>query len=381
MSRPQHEVAGIIHRFGKRFVRQYQPNSYQLGVLQALSLCRTRALGGHTYRCTHCGSEHISYNSCRNRHCPKCQTTQQRFWVDDRLNHAYQVKHYHLVFTVPESLNGVCRHDSRWFYQQLFASVWSTIRQFGYTRYGVEPGAVCVLHTWGQNLSLHPHIHCLVPAIGYSLSGRMRVMGKWGKYLFPVPQLSMVFRGKLLGAIVKKLKGNEAAMQTYGKALERAWQTPWVVFCEASMGRAEHVIRYLGQYTHRVAISNRRITDVTHTHVTFQLKDYRDGAKVKTTSLTGEEFLRRFCLHILPKGFVRIRHYGIYSTRFRSTVARKQMVIQPEETTLERIRRVMGIDVLLCPTCHRGSLVVAGIIPRVRSPAFYHHPASVPVKS
>jgi hypothetical protein len=371
MSRPKHEVADVIKQFGTDFYRKYNPNAYQLRVLGALNLCRTSALGGHKYECDHCHRQHISYNSCRNRHCPKCQITRQQFWVDDRINHAYDTKHYHMVFTIPKILNSVCMIDSAWFYNQLFATVWETLRQFGYTHFGAEPGAICVLHTWGQNLSLHPHVHCIIPALGYTLQGKLKQIGKKGKYLYPVKQLSLVFKTKLMGRIQKRLIKQKLFNQ-YKKETTQAWQKQWVVFCEPSLGKPERVIAYLGSYTHRVAITNQRIIDINQQEVTFSLKDYCDGGRIKTITLKGEEFLRRFCLHILPKGFVKIRHYGIYSTRFRSTVLKSQgqMLITIPETIPERIKRVIGIDIHQCTYCKKGRLVLTEVVPRSRSPAF-----------
>jgi hypothetical protein len=369
MNRPKHEVAEVIKLFAERFIVKHRPNRYQLRVLGALSKCRTSALGGHKYHCDHCGKDQISYNSCRNRHCPKCQGFNQAFWVEERMNHAYPVNHYHIVFTVPEVLHGICMLDGKWFYNYLFAAVWDTLRSFGYSHYGVESGAICVLHTWGQNLSLHPHIHCLVPSLGYTLKGGMKHIGKQGKYLYPVTQLSDKFRGKFMTGVKKQLlKGG--LLSQYRSSVEKAWNTPWVVFCEQSLGKPEHVVGYLGQYIHRVAISNHRIIDVNDREVCFMSKDYRDEGEVKTAKLTGEEFLRRFCQHILPSGFVKIRYYGIYSTRFRTTILneKEKMVIKPVETIIERINRLTGIDVLKCPFCKMGRLVPVAIIPRIHSP-------------
>lgn len=369
MSRSEHEVADIIRRFGERFIINHQPNPYQLRVLRALSICRTAALGGHKYRCNNCGREHISYNSCRNRHCPKCQTTKQAFWVEERIRKAYPVKHYHLVFTVPDVLNEICLTDSKWFYNHLFEAVWDVLGSFGYSHYAVESGAICILHTWGQNLSLHPHIHCIVPSLGYSIRGRMKHIGKKGKYLYPVTQMSLKFRGKFMDGVKKYLIRKEL-LPDYIEQIKAAWNKPWVVFCEPSLGKTEHVAGYLGQYTHRVAITNHRIIDITDTEVLFSLKDYRDQGRQKITSVRGEEFLRRFCMHILPTGFVKIRHYGIYSSRFLNTIMKDKgkMVIQQVETTIERINRLIGIDVTCCPLCRRGQLIYTCVIPRSRSP-------------
>ncbi|MFZ0280115.1 MAG: transposase [Bacteroidales bacterium] len=371
MSRPEHEVANIISRFGDSFISNHQPNQYQLRVLKALSMCRTAALGGHKYQCDNCGSEHISYNSCRNRHCPKCQTTKQAFWVEERIRKAYPVRHYHIVFTVPQALNEICLTGSKWFYNHLFESVWDVLRSFGYSHYATESGAICILHTWGQNLSLHPHLHCIVPALGCSIKGKMKHIGKTGKYLYPVRQLSLKFRGRFMDGVKKYLARNDL-LTDYLEQVKAAWSKPWVVFCEPSLGTTEHVLGYLGQYTHRVAITNHRIVDITESDVVFSLKDYRDNGRQKITRVSGEEFLRRFCMHILPRGFVKIRHYGIYSLRFLATVLKSnaRMVIQQVESTLDRINRLTGVDLACCPLCRKGRLIPSGVIPRSRSPTW-----------
>jgi hypothetical protein len=378
MERHGFEVADVIKRFGEAFIFTCHPNSYQRRVLQALSLCRTSALGGHKEVCDCCGRERISYNSCRNRHCPKCQASKQAFWVEDLLETTFPVKHYHIVFTVPHGLNAICMENSKWFYSRLFACVWETLRQFGYTRFGVETGAVCVLHTWGQNLSLHPHVHCIVPAIGETLAGNMKHIGSDGKFLYPVRQLSLVFRAKMMEGIEKHLKKQQLSDQ-YRTALKTAWDKPWSVHCEPSLGKPEQVIRYLGQYTHRVAITNQRIIDIDEKTVTFLHKDYTDGARQKPITMDGVEFLRRFCLHILPHRFVKIRRYGIYSSRARTTRQKQnpKMVIKPKETSQERLKRLTGFDVYRCPFCKKGMMCIIEKLPRVRSPSGFYAPGTV----
>jgi len=374
MSRSGFELADVISRFGNLFVEQCKPNSFQQRVLNAISVCRTAELGGHKEACDCCGKTRVSYNSCRNRHCPKCQASKQVLWVDDLLQAALAVKHYHMVFTVPHGLNTLALLDSPGFYKLLFNAVWETIRQFGYTRFGVESGAICVLHTWGQDLSLHPHIHCIVPAAGETLAGNMKHIGSNGKYLFPVRQLSLVFRGKLLESLKKQLK-KQTLLDGYQPLLDEAWKRPWVVFCEPSMAGAEHVVKYLGQYTHRVAITNQRITGIGNHGVTFMHKDYADGAKQKPITLGGVEFLRRFCQHILPLRFVKIRRYGIYSSRARAAAGKKEhRLAEPKlkESTRERLQRLTGFDVLLCPFCRKGIMKVVEALPRIRSPSGFY---------
>ena len=373
MNRPQYEVADIIKLFGQQFCEECQPNEYQKRILNALSLCRSSALGGHKEKCGCCGKERISYNSCRNRHCPKCQGSKQAFWVEDLLESTLQVKHYHIVFTVPHELNNICLLDSKWFYEKLFASVWETILQFGYNRHGVESGAVCILHTWGQNLSFHPHIHCIVPAVGESFAGNIKHIGSGGKYLYPVRQLSLVFRGKLMQK-VKEYQKKQSLTELNNSLILDAWNKPWVVHCEPSMAKPEHVIRYLGQYTHRVAITNHRIVDISSQNVTFMHKDYSDGARQKPITLDGVEFLRRFCMHILPHRFVKIRRYGIYSSRARALKKsqgnhKMTINIRATETAQHRLKRLTGFDVCLCPFCKQGIRHRIEDMPRIRSPS------------
>jgi hypothetical protein len=195
MKLPKHQISEVVDKFENQFYAKHNPNQYQRKTLRALSLCRTAELGYHKDKCDNenCAKTRISYNSCRNRHCPKCQAAKQAFWVDDLLKMTLPVKHYHIVFTIPHQLNAICKLNSAWFYNQMFACVWDTLRTFGYSHFGVEAGAVCVLHTWGQNLSLHPHVHCIVPAIGQSLAGNFKHIGQQGKFLFPVRQLSATF--------------------------------------------------------------------------------------------------------------------------------------------------------------------------------------------
>jgi hypothetical protein len=290
------------------------------------------------------------------------------------------VKHYHIVFTLPHQLNAVCLHNQRMFYDLMFSAVWNTLRSFGYTHYGVESGAVAVLHTWGQNLSLHPHIHCIVPAVGYTLEGKWKTMGISGKYLYPVHQLSQAFKGKFLDSLKRALRKQDE-LSMFNDKVQRAYRTQWVVYCEPSLASAGHVVKYLGQYTHRVAITNRRIVNIDNGKVTFLAKDYRTGGINRQVTLDGIEFLRRFTLHVLPRRFVKIRRYGIYNpTLIRNhklqfapeekpdiqTIINKQ---KAPETTLERLERLTGINPGRCPVCKTGRMVITRLLPRIRSPA------------
>ena len=355
---------------GYNILSSASPIVLPLRTLDALQKCRTSALGGHKDVCDCCAKQRISYNSCGNRHCPKCQSNKQALWVDDRISDAMDVKYFHVVFTVPQALNQVCLLDSKWFYSNMFECVRSVLQSFGYSHYGVESGAICVLHTWGQNLSLHPHIHCIVPSAGLTVKGNLKRITKQGKYLYPVRMLSVVFRGKLLGKIKRQLKqGNQ--LPQYQSLLEDVWKKPWVVYCEPPLGNAQQIVKYLGQYTHRIAISNQRIQNIDDSGITFWYKDYKDNSKKKLTKLSGVEFLRRFCLHILPSRFVKIRYYGILSSRQKDQLRplqAKKPEMKVKETLQERILRITGFDRYQCPFCKTGIMHTIELLPRIRSP-------------
>ncbi|MEN6453848.1 MAG: IS91 family transposase [Prolixibacteraceae bacterium] len=379
--RTKFELADVVRLFGPGLVSSGKLSCLQLKVLGKIAVCRTAALGGHEEACENCGTVRYSYNSCGDRHCPKCQAAKQAFWIDDLVRATLPVKHYHIVFTVPHILNAICLHNGRMYYDLLFAAVWNTLRLFGYSHFGTETGAVAVLHSWGQNLSLHPHIHCLVPAAGYTLDGRWKHIGHSGQYLYPVQQLSEAFKGKFLDGLKRALrKQNELPL--FNDAVQQAYKTKWVVHCEPSLASAEHVVRYLGQYTHRVAMTNQRILNIADGKVTFLAKDYRDRAIKKPVTLDGVEFLRRFTLHILPRRFVKIRRFGVYNHTVKrnlklqfvsqqkpdmDTVIKRQ---KPPETNVERFARLTGINPCLCPVCKTGRMVTIRELPRIRSPAW-----------
>jgi hypothetical protein len=376
MMRTGFEIASVIKRYGAAFRMQHSPNNFQLTVLNALQQCRTAELGGHKDKCDNCGTEHYSYNSCGNRHCPKCQLARQMLWAEDRMRDSLNVKHFHIVFTVPDELNPVCLADSLFFYESLFSCVKETLCAFGYSHYGVETGAICVLHTWGQNLSLHPHIHCIVPAVGITPRGQLKEIGNQGKYLYPVRQLSVAFRGKLLERLKRNLK-KKNRLPEFQPIINLCYAKPWVIHSQPSLGNARQVVNYLGQYTHRVAISNTRIKNIDLNGVTFSYKDYRDKANQKLMTLTGVEFLRRFALHILPRGFVKIRYFGILTSAYRQQVESlktKPDIFQLTETKPERIARLTGHHPCKCSKCKTGTMIPVEIIPRIRSPDNVFYP-------
>jgi len=357
--KPRHELAEIIGRFADEFERKYSPNSYVKRTLSALLRCRTSSLGGHVDKCDQCGHIRISYNSCRNRHCPKCQNIQKEAWVENRKQDLLPVPYFHVVFTVPETLNGLFLQHPVILYNLLFASTWETIAQFSYTKLHAETGMVAILHTWGQNLSLHPHIHCIVPGGGINFKGQWKqvntsVNGK--SFLFWVENLSEVFRAKFITGLQKQLPQDK-------RFIRELCKTDWVVYAKEPFAGAEQVIEYLGRYTHKVAISNHRILNVDEKGVIFRWRDYRDN-KEKIMPLEGVEFLRRFCQHILPRRFVRIRHYGLLSTARREQLRELQQAFGIDvPKVIERknwkdiCREHLNYNPDICPQCGKGRMV------------------------
>lgn len=367
------ELADAVKLFAPALVASGKLSTRQQKTLNNITLCRTAVLGGHEEACDTCGSVRYSYNSCGDRHCPKCQAAKQAIWIDELVRKTLPVKHFHIVFTVPHVLNGLCLFNNRWFYDLLFQAVWHTLRSFGYSHHGCETGAVAVLHTWGQNLSLHPHVHCIVPAAGYTLDGRWKSIGNDGKFLYPVQQLSAAFKAKLLDSLKRALRKTNQLL-LFNDAIQKAYLAPWVVHCEPSLANADHVVRYLGQYTHRVAITNQRILSIADGKVTFIAKDYTDRGVKKVVKLNGEEFIRRFSQHILPVGFVKIRYFGIYnhtvkrSLQLVFTVEEKPVAPCPKETTLQRFERITGQTTCCCSVCKTGRMVRVRTLPRIRAP-------------
>jgi len=331
MSRPAVEVADILRAQGDRFLDRYR-NSFdfqQLKAFRALQRCRTAALGGHVDACPRCGHRAaISYNSCRNRHCPKCQTQARERWLVARERELLATSYFHVVFTVPHELNVLALDNQRLFYDLLFAASTQTLLEVAVDpkHLGAEIGGISILHTWGQNLLLHPHIHCVIPAGGLS-PDRSRWVRPRYPFFLPVKVLSRVFRGKFCAGLKRLYRREQlhcsgpasalADPKQFRHLLRRLHRQDWVVYAKPAFGGPVQVLRYLGRYTHRVAISNHRILAFDGERVTFRWKDYAHGGKQRKMTLLATEFLRRFFLHVLPKGFVRIRHFGFLANRFR----------------------------------------------------------------
>jgi len=350
MNQPAYEVADIIER-NRKTLSSITANRWKLRTLYALANCRTSALGYHIDKCDNpdCNHIHISYNSCRNRHCPKCQGHKREQWIYDREKELLNVPYYHIVFTLPEQLNILCLQKTSLMYEILFKVSWSVVKDFALNPkfIGGKTGMIGILHTWGQNLSFHPHLHCIVPGGGITATGKWKHARGKDKYLFPVKAMSKVFRARFVGEI-RKLQ-NEENKDLYQKLFTRQW----VVYCKRPFFGPKQVVEYLGRYTHKIAISNHRIKNTDNNTVRFSAKDYRKGGQKTEISLSDREFIRRFSLHILPKGFTRIRHYGILSSAIKKLVIPTlqsiigQLDIKPKRKTLYRC----------CPCCKTGQLI------------------------
>jgi hypothetical protein len=344
----RYEVAGVLWQ-NKEGLKDIASNSWQLRTLSALMSCRTHLLGGHIDTCSNpgCKHVHISYNSCRNRHCPKCQGHKTQEWITERENELLNVPYYHIVFTLPASLNRICLYRPKMVYTILFKTAWSVLGDFASNpRFiGAKTGMIAILHTWGQNLSLHPHLHCIVPGGGITINSKWKASKGKDKYLFPVKSLSKVFRARF----VEELRKHINLPNTLYKEL---FSKQWVVYCKQPFFGPQQVVEYLGRYTHKIAISNHRIQSTGNGKVSFTAKDYRKGGKKHVITLTEQEFIRRFCLHILPKGFTRIRHYGILS----SALKKKIIPLLQQELGKPVLKEKLPVH-RVCPKCRKGSLV------------------------
>jgi hypothetical protein len=345
-----------------------------------LETCRTSALGGHLDSCVDCGHKRPSYNSCRDRHCPKCQGPRRAEWLAGRLKRLVPTQHFHVVFTLPEELRPLALGNKRLLYGLLFQAASQTLKKIAADpkHLGAQLGFTAVLHTWGQKLGAHPHLHCVVTGGGLTKDGQ-RWARKSRAFLLPVPVLAKLFRGKFLDGLQRawmdgqlRLGGSTAELadpHTWAGLRDRLYRNKWMVYAKRPFGGPKQVFAYLGRYTHRVAITNHRIEDISDGTVRFSYRDYADEGRKKTLQLTAEEFLRRFLLHTLPKGFVRIRHYGLYAgSNVETKLATAQALLAPEGSapqssglTLlalspsapwwERFLALTGIDVMVCPHC------------------------------
>jgi Putative transposase/Transposase zinc-binding domain len=378
MSRPTVELADILHAQGDRFLEQNRSwlGIQRLSVLRAITRCRTAALGGHIDHCPRCGHQAISYNSCRNRHCPKCQAQARQRWLAAREREVLGAPYFHVVFTLPHELNSLCQYNPEVLYGLLFQTSAATLLEVAADpkHLGAEIGFLSILHTWGQNLLLHPHVHCAIPAGGLSPDHTQWVHPRHPFFL-PVKVLSRVFRGKFIAGLrrtyrQKKLRfhGPIATLEDpkrFTAFLRPLFRQDWVVYAKPAFGGPTQVLRYLGRYTHRVAISNHRLLAFDGERVTFRWKDYAHGGKQRKMTLIATEFLRRFAQHILPRGFVRIRQYGFLATRHRTAnlaLARQLLVIAPQPQQSNPAAAVSPAS-WNCPRCGAAMQIGANLTP------------------
>jgi hypothetical protein len=381
--RPAVELADIFRAHGSAYRRTHALSRAQRRAMRAIETCRTAALGGHRETCDTCGAERLAYNSCRNRHCPKCQTLAKERWIEARRAELLPVEYFHVVFTLPHALNALAQGNPRVLYTLLFRTVAATLTTFARDprHLGGELGGTAILHTWGQNLSQHLHLHCVVPGGALSPDGTRWIAAPPG-FLFPVRALAQVFRGKYLAALQRAFTTGQLVFAGSVAGLAEpaafaAWladlrQHAWVVYAKRPFGGPTQVLEYLGRYTHRVALSNERLVSHADGVVHFRWKDYTDGARVKVMALEAEEFIRRFLLHVVPGGFVRIRHFGFLANRTRrAKLAQCRALLAPPlapaaaaiESVAALMLRLTGIDIERCPVCANGRLHVTEILP------------------
>ena len=364
--RDKYSIGRVIASLDKKQKEKMHLTAHQHKVLLALEQCRTAALGGHVDLCPDCGCTQISYNSCRNRHCPLCQGHAREKWIAARKKDVLPVKYYHVVFTLPDKLNQLILTHKKELYGLLFNAAWKTIDKF-FTNKGLQGGMIALLHTWGSSLQFHPHLHCIVPGGGINHQGKWRFLqgaNNETPYLFPVKAMSKVFKAKFLAGLSHTLKLN-------ANLRKRIYRQQWVVYSKRSM-KNDTVIDYLGRYSHRVAITNRRITHFDRKTVRFAYKDYKRGGTNKEMVLSCEEFIRRFCLHILPTGFVRIRHFGFLASSNKEKLEEIKKQTATKELACTEIITTR-VNSYLCPHCGLGYMVCIKIIsPPARAPPFTH---------
>jgi predicted Zn-ribbon and HTH transcriptional regulator len=367
------ELADIFRTYGESYRHNHPLPVSHLKVIEAVERCRTAALGGHLEQCDRCGFERPAYNSCRNRHCPKCQSLAKVKWLDKQKSELLPTGYFHLVFTLPHELNPLILVNKKPLINILFQSVWQTLAQFAQRRLGGTLGITAVLHTWDQTLLDHFHLHCLVPA-GVLSFDRNRWVSARQDFLFPVKALSLVFRAKFLDSLKKSFDQNKllfvgqiapwADARSFNALLERLRKNPSVLYAKKPFGSPAHVLDYLGRYTHRVALSNNRIRAIHNGEVTFAYRDRKNQDRRKLMTLDAEEFIRRFLLHVIPKGFMRVRHYGFLANHSKDCLSNCRQLIgltpappPPLQRSVEELMLALtGIDIHRCPLCQKGTL-------------------------
>jgi hypothetical protein len=361
-------VGDVFRRLGKAYreANAGHLDRSQCRVMAAIEACRTAALGGHIRQCKKCGYKEISYSSCRDRHCPTCQGSAARAWLEARQADLLPVEYFHVVFTLPQQIAAVAYQNKAVVYGLLFEAAAETLKRIARdpAHLGAEIGFTAVLHTWGQTLTHHPHVHCIVPGGGLSPDGKGWIACRPG-YFLAERVLSTLFRGLLLGKLAaayedKRLEffsdlAHLAEKSAFSRYVAPLWRLDWVVDCKQPFAGPQQVLRYLSRYTHRVAISDHRLVEVSNDHVTFTWKDYGDGSRIKHMTLAPPEFIRRFLLHVLPDGFQRIRHYGFLANGSRTAKLARIRELLPAAPQQEAAAAALGSATALEPECAPGS--------------------------
>jgi Putative transposase/Transposase zinc-binding domain len=389
MDRPKLEVADVFRRYGAAYRKQHgaSMSAAQRRVMSAIEMCRTAALGGHLERCDTCGHERNCFNSCRDRHCPKCQSLARAQWIQDRQSELLQVPYFHVVFTVPEEIAAIAYQNKKVVYGILFRTMAETMTTIAADpeHLGADIGFFAVLHSWGSNLMFHPHLHCVVPGGGLSPDGQ-RWISCGPNFFLPVKVLSHRFRRLFLESLQKAFDSGKLQLlghleplrerPNFARHVAALKKREWVVYAKRPFAGPQQVLDYVGRYTHRVAISNNRLLDIENGQIRFQWKDYRTGGNITTMTLSADEFIRRFLLHVLPNGFQRIRYYGFLGNRFRPAKLAQcrrllgmhesdQPHVAPEEEDYrDRYEDLTGASLWQCPQCQRGRMVLVAMLPK-----------------
>lgn len=379
-SRPALEMADILHAHAPAYAEQHPLAGFQARTIRAIVACRTPELGGQRYHCPACGHDEVRFHSCGNRHCPKCQALAKERWVAAQVAEVLPVEHFHVVFTLPHVINAVS--PTAGVDALLFASAAQTLLAFAHDPkwLGAEPAITMILHTWDQRLRAHRHVHCLVSGGGLTDEGAW--VNAKPHFLFPVRALSRVFRGKFMAALAAGLKAGELCLppgQATDDLLAELTRQDWVVYAKPPFAGPAQVLAYLGRYTHRTAIGNQRLVALADGQVTFRWRDRAHADKVRLMTLPAETFIHRFLLHVLPKGFQRIRHYGLLANRHKAACLAKARAAlnlpAPEPVVKESVadfaQRVLGLDIQRCPVCHEGRMRLVETLPRSRGPPRY----------
>lgn len=385
-------MAEVFNRFADEYKKHHLLSFQQQKLIRDICDCRTHVLGGHMTACSWCGNIKVHYNSCGNRHCPQCQGVNKEKWILERQYDLLNVKYFHVVFTLPSGLRAICYQNQRLAYNLLFNCAWQTLDDFSSNprqRLMARMGMIAVLHTWTQTLLYHPHIHCIVPAGGLDNQGNWKTTKSNGRFLFHVSALAKTFRGKVLEQLIRLYKDKKLVLagkishlqqyQNFWALKKMLYETNWVVHTKEPFNNPDSVIEYLARYTHKIAISNYRIKHIGEGDVSFTYLDRNDHDSKQTLTLPAEKFISRFLLHVLPRGFCKIRHYGFLATRvkkhclslIRKSLNMKEKGEKPKLSAKQVLRITKGIDPDLCPACGKGTMICIRELPRLRGSPNY----------